>query len=366
VVLSRYIFREFLGHWLATSIALSLLVLANQLTRALDRAAEANLPSDVVASITLLSFVSNAGIVLPLSLLLAIVLTYGRLAQDGEMAAIRASGIGTWQSARGIGVFAVVLSLGLAWISLAWAPQLSARQQQTLDDAYRRAQLAAFNPGRFTQLPGTGIVIHVGAIAPDGGLRDLVFLQRAERELEVITARNASYSIDAASSMLNLEMRSGVRLQGEAGVARSQRVTFERLRTQVPLPNVERKRLSRDAIPSADLLQSNRRDDQAEVQWRWSIPVMCALLALIALPLSQLRPRQGRYARVAPALLLFFLYINLLAAARSAIGRGTLAIWPGMGWVHMGIALLAICYFGLPYWRRRRRRSALAIAGQAP
>ncbi len=354
MILARYILREFLGNWLAVALSVSVLVLGSQLTRSLERAAEANLPSDIVLKLTLLTFLQTAQITMPLALLLAIVLTYGRLAHDGEMSAIRSSGIGPWQSARGILLFGAAAALALGSVTLYFAPQMALREQLTLSDAYRRSQLTAFEPGRFTQLPGTGLVVHVGSVDASGGLRDVLFLQRDGKTLEVIRASRATYELDAGIRNLSLHLEQGERLTGEANAAASQRIRFAALELAVPLPSVERSRTSRDMLSTSDLLGSARPEDQAELQWRGSVPVMCMLLMIVAVPLSQLRPRQGRYTRMAPALLLFFLYVNLLAAARSSIARGTLPLWPGMWAVHLGIAAAAVLWFTRKRWRRTR------------
>jgi lipopolysaccharide export system permease protein len=355
MILARYIVREFLGNWLAVALSVSVLVLGSQLTRSLERAAEANLPSDVVLKLTLLTFLQTAQITMPLALLLAVVLTYGRLAHDGEMSAIRSSGISAWRSARGILVFGVLSAIVLGSITLNIAPQMALREQLTLGDAYRRSQLAAFEPGRFTQLPGTNLVVHVGAVEANGALRDVLFLQRDGQALEVIRAQRARYELDAGIRNLDLHLEDGERLTGEAGVAASERIRFKTLRLTVPLPSVERARSSRDMLPTSQLLASPRRDDQAELQWRGSVPIMCLMLMVIAVPLSQLRPRQGRYARMAPALLIFFLYVNLLAATRSSIARGTFPLWPGMWAVHAALATIALLWFTRKRWRRARR-----------
>lgn len=357
MILSRYILREFLGNWLAVALSVSVLVLGSQLTRSLERAAEASLPSDIVLKLTLLTFLQTAQITMPLALLLAIVLTYGRLAHDGEMSAIRSSGIGPWQSARGILAFGAAAALGLGSVTLYFAPQMALREQLTLSDAYRRSQLSAFEPGRFTQLPGTGLVVHVGSVDASGGLRDVLFLQREGKTLEVIRADRATYELDAGIRNLSLHLEQGERVTGEASVAASQRIRFATLELSVPLPSVERSRTSRDLMPTAELLGSARREDQAELQWRASVPLMCMLLMVVAVPLAQLRPRQGRYTRMAPALLLFFLYVNLLAATRSSVARGTFPLWPGMLTVHVAIAAGALLWFTRKRWLRSRART---------
>jgi lipopolysaccharide export system permease protein len=58
-------------------------------------------------------------------------------------------------------------------------------------------------------------------------------------------------------------------------------------------------------------------------------------LTLIAVPLSRLRPRQGRYARVGFAIIVYFVYSNLLKAAEVWVEKGTLPPAIGVWWVHI-------------------------------
>jgi lipopolysaccharide export system permease protein len=48
-----------------------------------------------------------------------------------------------------------------------------------------------------------------------------------------------------------------------------------------------------------------------------------------------LRPREGRYARVAIAILLYFVYSNLISAAQIWIEKGRIAPIVGDWWVHL-------------------------------
>ena len=61
---------------------------------------------------------------------------------------------------------------------------------------------------------------------------------------------------------------------------------------------------------------------------------MALVLTLIAVPLSRLRPRQGRYARVGFAIVVYFVYSNLLYAAKVWLEKGELSPEIGVWWVH--------------------------------
>ena len=71
------------------------------------------------------------------------------------------------------------------------------------------------------------------------------------------------------------------------------------------------------------LKQSSDPTDQAEFQWRMSTPVSALLLALAAIPLSRSRPRQGRYAKMLLALVIYAVYFNLLDVSRSWVEQGS-------------------------------------------
>ena len=62
---------------------------------------------------------------------------------------------------------------------------------------------------------------------------------------------------------------------------------------------------------------------------------MALVLTLIAVPLSRLRPRQGRYARVGFAIVVYFVYSNLLYAAKAWLEKGDLSPAVGVWWVHL-------------------------------
>ena len=66
------------------------------------------------------------------------------------------------------------------------------------------------------------------------------------------------------------------------------------------------------------------------------------VLTLLAVPLSRLRPRQGRYARIGLAILLYFVYSNLLSAAKVWLARGTIPPAIGLWWVHGLIVAFAL------------------------
>ena len=79
------------------------------------------------------------------------------------------------------------------------------------------------------------------------------------------------------------------------------------------------------------------------------------LLALAAIPLSRSRPRQGRYAKMLLALVIYALYFNLLDVSRSWVEQGNSDyIW----WVPGLLALLVAGLYAPVILRKRKDRRA--------
>ena len=98
-------------------------------------------------------------------------------------------------------------------------------------------------------------------------------------------------------------------------------------------------------LPTWDLLKAESNAGVAELQWRLSLVLMVPILVFLAVPLARVNPREGRFARIAPALLLCFLYLVLLSAARSNVESGSLDPALGLFWVHAGFAILALIFY---------------------
>ena len=63
------------------------------------------------------------------------------------------------------------------------------------------------------------------------------------------------------------------------------------------------------------------------------------LLALLAVPLSRIEARAGRYSKVAMGIVIYIVYFNLLGIAQAWLESGKLPAWIGLWWVHLVLAL---------------------------
>ncbi|HTV52196.1 MAG TPA: LPS export ABC transporter permease LptF [Steroidobacteraceae bacterium] len=362
---NRYILREVLTSWLGVTALLLVLLLTNEVARVLSRAADNQYPRSMVLELIGLGAVHNLTIIVPVGLLLGIVLALGRLYHDSEMSAALACGVSPARVYGPVLALALVLTAALSWLSLEVAPRAMAQVLNLRGIALRAGQFAPVAPGRFRTFGGGAAVVYAQGLAPDGTLTD-VFVERSHNGVvEVALAERARHQISADGNTLSITLYHGERFTGVPGSAQFRIMYFTQhtIPVQMPPPVVDVSDL--DAAPTQALLHSANRSRQAELQWRLALPVMCLVLAIIAVPLSRLRPRQGRYARFGLAVVLYLVYSNLVTAGRVWLDRGSVAPDVGLWWTHIAILALALLMLGTPRWLARLRHRDLPRAALA-
>jgi lipopolysaccharide export system permease protein len=148
-ILDRYILREVVANWLVVTGVLLVILLTNQLARVLERAAENQYPQAVVLELIGLGALQNLSVIMPIGLLLGVVLAFGRLYHDSEMAAALACGVGPSVLYRPIALLTLAVTLGIAWLTLDVAPGAIARSLSLRGEAVQAGQFAPIAPGRF-------------------------------------------------------------------------------------------------------------------------------------------------------------------------------------------------------------------------
>ena len=89
-------------------------------------------------------------------------------------------------------------------------------------------------------------------------------------------------------------------------------------------------------------MQSTVRKDIAELQYRLSTPFSTVLLALLAVPLSRAAPRQGKYAKIFTATVVFSAYYFLGLMIKSFINNAAISNFPGIWSIVIGFGVLLV------------------------
>jgi lipopolysaccharide export system permease protein len=346
-ILGRYIFREVVVASVVVTAVLLVILLANQVAVVLERAAVNQFPQGVVLQLIWLGALQNLSILIPVGLLLGVVLAFGRMYHDSEMAAALACGVGPGTVYTPVALLAILVAAGLAWLTLSLSPDATASTLSLRSAAARAGRFAAIAPGKFRTFGGTAVV-YAEDVNPDGTLGNVFVEHNRGPRVEVALAERARHSVTADGMTHTITLYDGERFEGVPGSPEFRIVRFAEhvIPIQVPTPSDVVKNI--EAQPTEDLIGSKDPDKRAELHWRIALPTMCLVLTLVAVPLSRLRPRQGRYSRVWLAIVVYFAYSNLVSAGKVWLARGTTSEFLGLWWTHAAIAALAFAFISGP------------------
>lgn len=339
--------KEMLLTWLAVTAVLLVIMVGNVLARSLSKVTEGAIAADALLSLVAVKSVSLLVTLIPLGLYLGVLLAHGRFYRDNEMAVMQACGAG-WRAlirpTAQIGILAVIIIAVLTIFVSPWA----ARTEQALKLALQeQSGVNLLTAGRFVESSDGKAVFFTQSINQSKTQFENVFMyrQRGEAEPAVDTARIASYQVDENTGNEYLVLTDGQTAVGVPGQPEYTITTFKRqgvLRPRQDAPELELRTKSKTI---KQLLDSGTSGDKAELQWRISIPLAALLLALLAVPLGYTSPRQGRFAKIALAIVIYIPYANFLVLARKSIASGSIPAWIGLWPVHLVVIGLIIWLF---------------------
>lgn len=359
LILFRYLSRELLSTMTAVTLVLLLIMMSGRLINQLASAAAGEISLQVVFFILLLRMPSFLEMILPMALFISILLAYGRMYTENEMTVLTATGFSERRLLAYTLVPGTLVMLVVGFFSL----YLSPLGAQKTDDLYRKqAEMTEFEllaPGRFQSMKKGSRVTYTESLSDGNTVMNRVFI--ADGDTLLLADSGSQYVSDETGSRF-LELHDGKRFDLTPGSRELQVLEFEKYGVKIADEPEDRRKVRKDAIPTSALIGSEQRLHQAQLQWRLSLIVMVPILVLIAFPLSKVNPRQGRFARMFPAIILFMVYISLLIAMRGMVEKGKLSADYGILSLHLVYAVIAAALLLGPGVLRRVRARAGGLA----
>lgn len=370
MIVFRYLSRELLVTLSAVSAVLLVIIMSGRFIKYLAQAAQGLLDPGVLLLIMGYRLPGFLQLILPLGLFLGILLAYGRLYLESEMTVLSATGMSQQRLTLYTLVPACAVALVVGWLSLSLAPKGLAQVAQVFNQQDAMTEFDTLVPGRFQSMKGGSRVTYTESMSKAGDELQGVFISEQENEpgrtsaqdIAVLVAQTGRQEIREDGNRY-LILQNGYRYDGSPGEADYRVVQYETYGVLLPKPHISTEIHDREAMPTASLWGSDDRRLQAELQWRLSIPILVFIVTVLAVPLSRVNPRQGRFLKLLPAILLYMSYLALLIAARGALEKGRLPAALGLWWVHaiyLSVGLLLL------YWEPIRlameRRGAKGVS----
>ncbi|MBC9249636.1 LPS export ABC transporter permease LptF [Pseudomonas alcaligenes] len=359
MIVFRYLSRELLTTLSAVSAVLLVIIMSGRFIKYLSQAAQGLLDPGVLFMIMGYRLPGFLELILPLGLFLGILLAYGRLYLDSEMTVLAATGMSHKRLLAYTLAPAALVAVLTAWLSLGLAPQGVAGQMRILNEQDALTEFDTLVPGRFQAMRDGSRVTYTESLSEDRGQLSGVFISEKRLRtgsdakdkkapgIAVLVAEKGRQEIQADGSRY-LILENGYRYDGNPGQADYRAIKYDTYGVLLPKPEVSTEIGEREAIPTRELIGSDDPRHQAELQWRLSIPLLVFVVTLLAVPLARVNPRQGRFLKLLPAILLYMAYLSLLIGARGQLDKGKIPMELGLWWVH---GLFLLIGLGLFLWQ---------------
>ena len=397
------ILRRYMTQQVASTTALVLgflvvMMLGGRLIRYFGIAAEGNLDISLLFTIIGYNLPYFLELILPLAFFIALMLVFGRLYVDQEMAVINASGVSRGRLARLMTPLILALFVGEAALSVVGKPwgvrsSESVWQQQALTSAFD-----LIRPNQF--ISSGNYHLYVGSLSDDKKqLQDVILIQSEPQKkdsansetVEDSTAVEVNNRIDpktaeqlnipelpnalignnaiskdtitlakraeqvetGSNGVTQLDLFQGRRYEVGAGSLKYNQVGFDRYR--ITLTESSKEVVTEDNIetqPIGPLWQAATggtqvgsdnamRAAQGELGYRFALPWLMIIAPMLAVPLAQVRPRQGRWLRLFPSILLFVSCALGIISLKNAVSKGSVSVW-AYAWFILGFMALAL------------------------
>ena len=331
MIIVRYLTKEILSTFSAVSGILLFIGLSNRFAVYLPKITSGQLSANLVMKAVVLYIPDLLVFLLPLSLFIGLLLALGRMHADSEITVLSACGLGISYFLRFTLSLATVATLMMLVLTIWLVPSTGSQREQMLMTGEVVGVMQNLTPGRFQMINDDDgrIVFYVEDLAKAGEKMLGIFIAELSPHLSnkepwsIVTAEEARLHRDENTGEFHLVLNKGQRYTGIPGQGNYRIIQFEEYGRTVdytvpPVPNLIKLK------PTIRLIQAESLEDKAELQWRLALPMTVPILALLALPLSRVNPRQGRYARFLPGLISYVAYYMGLVMCKSWTARGLL------------------------------------------
>ncbi|SVC65217.1 uncharacterized protein METZ01_LOCUS318071, partial [marine metagenome] len=255
-LLSRYFAREMLLPFIFSLLMITFILFVNFLLRAIDRFLGKGLDLATILEYLFLNLAWIIALSVPMAVLLATLMAFGRLSEDNEINAMRASGIGFLSIIRTPLLFGTIVALVLIYFNNFILPDMNFKARMLAGDIYRKRPDMNIEPGVFLDnLPDYSMII---GGKEDGIMTDVRIFSKGKQETQTsIHAESGTLGTLADAFLLTLHNGEIHELESR-DFTNYRRIIFE---THVI------------TIPAEDILL-NRRDSSSRSDRGMTTPMM--------------------------------------------------------------------------------------------
>jgi lipopolysaccharide export system permease protein len=370
-ILHRYVFREILVPFALGLGVFTFVLLLARLLKLIELVVNRGIPATHVMRIFCFLLPAFLEVTVPMAMLLAILVAFGRLSADSEITALRSSGVSLYQLVPPVATFVVIVTIltaGLAWYGRPWGNRAL---RTAMWDIARSRATAGLKPQIFNDdFPGLIIYAEQIDATADQLERVMIADDRDPQQQNTVFARAGYMISDVDRETVTLRLLDGTIHTTDTAAQASYQTAFRsydvNLDLRATLADVharmdDPKELTigqlRAAIAAKAAEGKAATGELVEYYRKFSIPFACIVFGLIAMPLGTQSNRAVRSRGFAVSLVVIFTYYVLLSTGQGFAEQGRVP--PIVGLWLPNVVLGAV---GLVLLRRAGRERPLVSA----
>ncbi len=358
-ILHRYVFREILVPFLFGLSIFTFILLIARLLKLIELVVNRGVPAANILHLFAYIMPAFLEVTVPMAMLLAILVAFGRLSADSEMVALRSSGLSLYQLITPVAIFVALTTAATAGLSFYGRPWGNRSLRSALYDIARARASAGIKPQVFND-DFTGLVIYAEIIdsTTDQLRHVLVSDEREAGQRNTILARDGIMVSNPKTRTLTLRLRNGsIRTIDTRGSAEYQ-TDFQTYDVNLDLRQAlaaakDRQDPKEMTFPQLRRAINSKRaqhlpigSELVEYHRKFAIPCACIVFALVAVPLGVQPVRAARSRGFALSLAMIFVYYILLSAGQALAEHALVPAFIGLWMPNVIFAAVGTYLFG--------------------
>lgn len=337
-IIDRYVMREVLLPFVIGLLVFTFMLIIPYLIESAENFIAKGVPATVVLQIMGTLLPQALGLTIPMSLLLGLLVAFGRLSGDREFVALQACGVSLMRLLMPVAFLSLVAWAATSYVLLEAVPNANQTFREiTYNIVAARAEGEVRPRIFFDDFPN--VVLYVRDIPPTGGWND-VFMSdiREGRTPAVYLARHGRVLLDREQRTVEMVLENGsshsADPDGKYTVQSFDRILLS-LNPESVFPRAGPAKGSREmSIPelrarAAELEGQGiyPHTEFFEIQKKFSIPFACLVFGLIGLGLGASNRRDGKLASFVVGIVVIFIYYVLLWLGQSLVRGHLIPPW---------------------------------------
>jgi lipopolysaccharide export system permease protein len=351
MIFERSLVRELVSTASAIFIALLTIVLTIALVRVLGQAAAGQIDNSAVLALIMFAALNNLPVLMQLTVFVTILLTMTRGYRDSEMVVWQSSGLGLTRWLRPVLRFVVPTAIVVGLASLFVAPWANRQASEFKARFEQRTEVSRIAPGQFRESADGSKVFFVEGFDPMTASVQNVFVDSTrDGRVSVIISKTGRVERDKNDDEF-MTMSNGRRYEGLPNQPDYRVMEFDKYSVRIENKSPDFSNDDSAKIRSTfDLIMDQTPRANGELVWRIGLALSTLVLAILAIPLSFVNARAGRSANLLVALLVYFVYNNMMNVVQSWTSRGRAPFVLTWWVVHALVLGLALAMLA---WRNR-------------